>query len=111
MMRGVRAAGCVMNKERLIGIECVDSIHVVDRVVGHRRSQIPGSRCLTLERVDLRRVAEKVRLPLAGVAAHEAVEVLEPHADGPLVERSVLAGLKRWRIVLLAEPGGAVTVI
>jgi hypothetical protein len=31
-----------------------------------------------------RRVAEQVRLPLVGVAADEAVEVLEAHAGRPL---------------------------
>ena len=44
--------------------------------------------------IDRRGVAEQVRLPLAGVAADEAVEVLEAHADRPLVERPGLAGLE-----------------
>ena len=61
--------------------------------------------------IDWRGVAEQVRLPLAGVAADEAVEILEAHADGPLVERPDLAGLKGRRVVVLAEPRGGVAVV
>jgi hypothetical protein len=45
--------------------------------------------------IDLRRVAEQVRLPLVGVAADEAVEVLEAHAVRPLVEGPDLGWLKK----------------
>jgi hypothetical protein len=49
---------------------------------------------VALEGIDRRGVAEQVRLPLAGVAADEAVEVLEAHARRPLVERPGLARLQ-----------------
>ena len=49
--------------------------------------------------------------PLVGVAADEAVEVLKAHADRPLVERPVLAGLERRHVVILAEPRRAVAVV
>src|SRR4029450_9807750 len=62
-------------------------------------------------RKDRRGVPEKIRLPLVRIAADEAVEVLEAHADGPLVERPVLARLEGRRVVILPEPGGAVTVV
>ena len=61
--------------------------------------------------IDRRGVAEQVRLPLAGVAADEAVEVFEAHAGRPLVERAGLAGLEGRRVVVLAEPRGAVAVL
>ena len=66
---------------------------------------------MPLERVDLGRVAEKIRLPLARVAADEAVEVVEAHADRPLIEWPKLARLERWRVVVLAEPTGGVAVV
>ena len=66
---------------------------------------------LALERIDLRRVAEQVRLPLVGVAADEAVEILEAHAGRPLVERPDLAGREGRRVVVLAEPRGGVAVV
>ena len=109
MVRRVRAARHVVDEERLVGRQRVHAIHVVDGFVGHRRGQVPAG--LALERVDLRRVAEEVRLPLVGVAADEAVEVLEAHADGPLVERACLAGLELRRVVVLAEPRGGIAVV
>ena len=62
-------------------------------------------------RVDRRGVAEQVRLPLARVAADEAVEVFEAHAGRPLVERAGLARRPGRRVVVLAEPGRAVAVL
>jgi hypothetical protein len=53
-------------------------------------------------------VTEQVRLPLAGVAAAESVEILEPHADRPLVEGPSLARRKGRRIMVLAEPRSGV---
>ena len=72
--------------------------------------QVPGAR-LAEERIDLRGVAEQVWLPLVGVAADEPVEVLEAHADWPLVERAELAGRERGRVVILAEPRRRVAVV
>src|SRR5215813_10193732 len=62
-------------------------------------------------RIDRGRVAEQVRLPLVGVAADKAVEVVEAHAGRPLVERAGRARLKFRRVVFLAEPGGPVAVV
>ena len=61
--------------------------------------------------IDRRGVAEQVRLPLAGVTADEAIEVLEAHAGRPLIERAGLARLPVRRVVVLAEPGRAVAVV
>src|SRR5204862_3280741 len=63
------------------------------------------------KRIDGRRVAEKVRLPLAGVAADKPIEIIEAHADRPLVERPSLARLIEWRVVVLTEPRGRVAVL
>ncbi len=72
------------------------------------RFHVPG---LALEGIDLRGVAEQVRLPLVGVAADEPVEVFEAHAGRPLVKRPDLAGLEGRRVVVLAEPRGGVAVV
>ena len=109
MMRRVRAAGHVIDKERLVRRDLLELLHVLDGLVGHGRGQVPAR--LALERVDGRRVAEQVRLPLAGVAADEAVEILEAHADRPLVERPGLGRLVEGRVVVLAEPRGRVAVL
>ena len=66
---------------------------------------------IALERIDRRRVAEQVRLPLARVAADKAIEILEAHSVRPLIERPGLARLVRRRVVVLAEPRGRVAVL
>ena len=101
-MRRVRGAGSVLAEERLVGHRLVNAIQVIDGVVGHAGDQIPSR--FALERIDLRGVAEQVRLPLIRITAHEAVEIFETHAGRPLVERPDLAGGKSRRVVILAEP-------
>src|SRR5262249_7465584 len=56
-------------------------------------------------------VPEEVRLPLVGVAADEAIEVVEAHAGRPLVERPGRARLELRGVVVLAEPGRAVAIV
>ena len=50
------------------------------------------------------------RVPLVGLGAHEAVEVLETAAGGPLGERAHRARLPDRHLVALAELGRAVAV-
>ena len=110
VVRRVGAAGHVVDEERLVRRQRVDLVHVGDRLVGHRGGQVVVR--VVLERIDVGRVAGEVRrLPLVGVAAHEAVEVLEAHADRPLVERPGRGRLEGRRVVVLAEPRGAVAVV
>src|SRR5260370_7736219 len=56
-------------------------------------------------------ITKQVRRPLVGLAAHEAIEVLEAHSRRPLVVRSSDAVLIGGRVVILAEPRRGVTVI
>ena len=109
MMRGMRAARHVIDKERLVGRNLLELLHVLDRLVGHGRGQVPAR--FALEGVDGRRIAVQVRLPLAGVAADEAIEILEAHAVRPLVEGPGLGRLIEGRVVILAEPRGCVPVV
>src|ERR1700750_2107672 len=93
----VCAARYVINEEWLVGRDLLELFHVLDRIVSHRRGQIPTG--IALKRIYGRRVAEQVRLPLAGVAANEPVEILEAHASRPLMKRPGLARLIEWRVV------------
>ena len=108
-MRRVRGAGRVLDEERLAGVDLVDSMQVINGVIGHAGNQVPPR--LTFKGVNLGGVAEQVRLPLVGVAADEAVEILEAHAGRPLVKRPDRAGIERRRVVVFAEPGGGIAVI
>ncbi len=110
VVRRVGGAGGIFHEE---GLGRIDLVHVgdpVDRVVGHAGDQVPLA-FLPIERIDLRGVAEQVRLPLVGVATDESVEILEAHAGRPLVERSGLACHEGRRVVVLAEPRGVVAVV
>src|SRR5262249_47428890 len=102
VMWRVRRAGDVVDEPRLIRTERVDTTQVRDGVVGLPGDQVPAR--VADVRGDRRGVAKEIRLPLVRVATDEAVEVLEAHADRPLIERSVLARLEGRRIVILAEP-------
>ena len=106
----MRAARHVIDEERLIRRQRIDLVHVGDGLVRHRGGEVVTG--VALERIDVGGVAGEVRrLPLVGVAAHEAVEVLEAHADRPLVEGADGARLEGRRVVVLAEPRGAVAVV
>ena len=56
-------------------------------------------------------VLEEHRVPVVHVAGVEAVEVVEPEAVGPAVERPGGARLPGGRVVVLADPGGHVAVL
>src|SRR5208282_6688055 len=66
---------------------------------------------LTDPRKHRRRIAKEVGRPLIGLASHEPVEILEAHADRPLVERPSRAVVIGGRVVLLAKPRGRITVV
>ncbi len=110
VVRRVRSTRGIIAEEGLARVDLVDLVHPVDGVVGHGGDQVPGTRRFAAEGIDLRGVAEEIRLPLVGVAADEAVKVVEAHADRPLVERPDLAGTVDGSVVLLAEPGRGVAI-
>jgi hypothetical protein len=94
------AAGDVVAEERLVRRGGVELLQVVDRVVRHAGDHVVAG--VVAEREDLRGVAEEVRRPLVGLAAHEPVEVLEAHADGHWVNGP--AALYRYAGVLWFLP-------
>ena len=109
MVRRVGGARRILDEERLRGHRLIHAIQVIDRVVGHAGDQVPLR--FALEGIDLGGVAVEVRLPLVGIAADEAVEVLEAQAGRPFVERSRLAGGEGRGVVVLAEPRRGVAVV
>ena len=79
------------------------------RVVRHVRGQIGAG--LSDPGENLGGVPEQIRRPLVALAAHEAIEVVEAHADGPLTERSRHTVLIARRVVVLAKPRGGIAVL
>ena len=88
----------------------MEHLDVLDCVIGHRGDQVPAG--FAVEGLDWRGVAVQVaRLPLAGVAAGETIEIVVAlNFTGQLVKRPGRAGSGRRDIVILAEPGGRVAI-
>ena len=108
-MRRMRGARNVVDEERLVGRSGVQLLDVVDRVVGLVGNQVVAG--LADPGENLRVVLEEIGLPLVGVAAHEAVEIVETHTGRPLVEWAGAAVLEGRRVVVLAEPGRGIAVL
>ncbi len=109
VMRRMDSAGDVVHEEGLAGREFFELFDMLDRFIGHGRGKVPAG--VVLEGINGRRVAKEVRLPLAGVAADKPVEILEAHADRPLIERPGLAVREKRRVMIFTEPRGRVSVV
>src|SRR5215469_18631541 len=112
MMRRMRSAGCVVNEERLVGLDLIQHLDIVDRLIRHGGNQVPAG--MANIRLYWSGVAEEIAgRPLGGVVADETVVVLEA-LDGtcrPVVEGAGLARRPQWHVVVLTEPRGAVAVL
>ena len=110
MMRRVSRARRVVDEPRPLRIGRRLRADVLDALVRERGVEVPAR--LAVVGMDRRHVAEEVaRLPLARVAADEAVEIVVALPDRPMVERPLRARLPAGHIVVLAEPGGRVAVL
>ena len=110
VVRRVRRAGREVDEERLVGHERLLLAHPVDGLVGHVLREVIAFlwRLLRLDRMGAFVDAGVV---LVGLAADEAVEVLEAAARaGPAVEGPHRAGLPHRHLVALAELGRRVAV-
>ena len=110
---GVAAAGGEVDEERLVRVLRPDAVQPLDRLAGHRVREVVGVLLVVVLRLrsDDLLVLRQARIPLAGPAAEEAVEVVEPPAGRPPVERPGRALLPVGRQVPLAERRGAVPVV
>ena len=110
MVRRVRRARRVVDEPGPFRVGRGLRLDVLDRVVGHRRDEVPAR--LAVVGMDRRGVAVEVaRLPLARIAADKAVEIVVALTDRPVGERPLRTRLPGRHIVVLAEPGGGVAVL
>ena len=108
VVRGVRRAGGEVHVEGLVRRQGLLGADPVDRLVGHVHGEVIVGALLVL---DAHRAVEDGRSPLVGLAADEAVELVEAGARGPAVVRAGHRDLPRRGFVVLAEGGGAVAVL
>ena len=109
LMRGVRGAGRVVDEERLVGHERLLLAHPRDRAIGHVLGEVVALLGSALRLDRLGPLVDRGEV-LVGLATEEAVEVLEPAARRPVVERTHRAGLPHGNLVALAELRRAVSV-
>src|SRR5262245_19078968 len=71
----VHTARHVVDEKWLVRVDSGDAPHVLDRIVGHRGGQVPAG--VVVVGVNCSGVAEQIWLPLIGVPADEAVEIVK----------------------------------
>ena len=107
MVRGVRRARREVHEEGLVRRQRLLELHPGDRLVRHVGHEVVVRVPRDLDRVH---AVVEVRRPLVGLAAEEAVELVEPGPRRPAVGRTGGADLPGRRLVVLAEEAGAVAV-
>ena len=108
VVRRVRRAGRDVQEERPVRGDALDLAHPGDGLVGEVGRQVVVRVGRGRDEVP---VLVQHRVPVVHVAGVEAVEVVEPEAIGPAVERAGGARLPGRRVVVLADPGGHVPVL
>ena len=108
VVRTVGATGCPVHQERLVGREGLVPLDPGEPLVDHVFGQVVF---LAVRRFDRVLVLVQPGLPLRRFAGEEAVEVVEPVAGGPAVERAHRGGLVRGGVVPLPERRGFVAVV
>ena len=110
VVRGVRRTGAEVQVERLVWGDLLGVGDELDRLVRQILTQVVAL-LRGAGRFDLVVVVVQVRGPLAGVPAEEAVEPLEPAAQGPAVVRAGRGLVLRGHQVPLADHVGAVALL
>ena len=108
VVRAVGRAGRPVHQERLVGREGLVPLDPGEPLVDHVFGQVVF---LAVRRLDRVQVLVQPRFPLRRFAGEEAVEVVEPVAGGPAVERSHRGRLVRRGVVPLAERRRFVAVV
>src|SRR5580704_4304408 len=109
LVRRMGASRHVIEEKRLVRRRRIQTSHILDRLVRLICGEvIPG---LPDPRKYRGVIAIKVGCPLIRFATHEAVEILKAHPRRPLVEWTGSTILIGRGIVVLAKPGGRITVV
>ena len=107
VVRRVRRAGREVHVERLVRRQRMLRARPLDRLVRHVGREVVVRRHVVL---DARDAVEDRGRPLVGLAADEAVELVEAGAGRPAIEGTRNRDFPGRRLVVLAEGGGAVAV-
>ena len=109
LLRPVHGTWRIIGKEGFVGVGAILRAHPGEQMVGHVLfKDIVGIVGIT---ADADMIFKQRRIGLIRPGGVEAIEIIEAHAARPVRERSHRPQFPVWRIVVLAEPGGVVTVI
>ena len=108
VVRAVGGARGPVHEERLVGRERLVPLQPGEGLVGHVLGEVI---LLAVRRLDRVGVLVEPGLPLRGFAGEEAVEVVEPVAGRPAVERPHRGGLVGRGVVPFAERRRLVAVV
>ena len=111
VVRGVAAAGGVVDEPRLLRVLSADRVEPLDGLVGDVVREVVELAVLALGDAEGGVVLGDDRVVLAGRAGQEAPPVVEAPAQRPVVERAGRPHLAARRHVPLAEPAGDVAVL
>ena len=109
VVRCVGGARRVVDEEGLVGHQALLLADPLDRVIGHVLTEVVVGIVAVL-RLDRHRVAIDRRRPLVGLAADEAVEMLEALPGGPLTEGPHRTRLPHRHLVAIPELSRRVAV-
>ena len=101
-MRCVSRTGSKVHEERLLGGQRLLRSHPRDRLCRHIGREVVV--LLLLGLAHRSRSMDNHRIPLVGLTADEAVELVKARSGWPAIEGTALANFPRWRLVVLA-PG------
>src|SRR5271154_1195792 len=104
----VSGSGSDVEEEGMSGRDAVGLTGPCDGFVGDVGGEVVGG---ILGARDEIAVLVEDGIPVIHVSGIEAVEVVEAEAVGPVVEGAGGAGLPSWSVVVLADPGGHVSVL
>ena len=107
VVRRMRRARREIHEERLVRRESLLELHPGDGLVGHVGHEVVAR---LVRGRDPGQAVVEARVPLVGLAADEAVELVEARAGRPAIGRPGGADLPRRRLVVLPEEARAVAV-
>ena len=107
VMGGVERARREVHEKRLVRCQRVLRLHPGDRLVRHVHREVVVEAVRLLHAY---RSIEDRRRPLVGLAADEAVELVEPRMGRPAIVGARDRDFPGWRLVVLAEGSRAVPV-
>src|SRR5262249_23146867 len=104
VMRGVCSASSVIRKERFLRRKRMLQAEPSNGSIGHDSVKVLGIGTELLGRFVRQSVFKNRGVPLIGIAADKAKEIIKAQAGRPILKRTSLTRMPIWHVVILTEP-------